>query len=360
MILADAPGKLFVAGEYAVLDGAPAIAVAVDVRAQARIDALPGTGSQLVLPDTGQAFPFRWLAGVPPRWESGSPGAFGRPLEAVAVSLYERGLLPRNTALPACRIELVTAAFHYSDASGHRQKLGLGSSAAVTVALAGALLRHARIPVPQREQLLAVCLDAHRRMQGGAGSGVDVATALAGGVLGLTFAAAGAAPQLVPLVWPRQLHMVAVWSGHAASTTAMLARLRLYRERQPTAHGGHLQRLGAVAAHLFGAWRAGDVQAILAGLANYDQALRKLDADTQLGIYSREHGSLRKIALEHAAVYKPSGAGGGDFGIAFADSRTAIQAARSAFETAGYLCLDAPVGAAGLGVTQAGAEPALP
>ena len=357
MIAADAPGKLIIAGEYAVLEGAPAIAVAVDVRARARVDALPGTASRLVLPDTGQTFPFRWLAGAPPHWEGEPPGAYGRPLEALAASAYELGLSPRNAALPACRIELVTAAFHHDDTSGHRQKLGLGSSAAVTVALAGALFRHARIPVARREQLLVLCLDAHRRMQGGTGSGVDVATALAGGVLGI-FPARGRPAARAARLAAAAPHGGSLGrdappdDGHARPAAPV-------QGAAADACGGHLQRLGAVASHVL-APGVPATCAVLDGLANYDQALRKLDADTQLGIYSREHESLRKIALEHVPAYKPSGAGGGDFGIAFADSRTAIHAARSAFEAAGYLCLDAPLGATGLGVTQNDGVPALP
>ena len=57
LIEARAPGKLVIAGEYAVLEGAPGLAVAVDVQAEARITSLAGSGNQLVIPDTGETFP---------------------------------------------------------------------------------------------------------------------------------------------------------------------------------------------------------------------------------------------------------------------------------------------------------------
>jgi mevalonate kinase len=59
---------------------------------------------------------------------------------------------------------------------------------------------------------------------------------------------------------------------------------------------------------------------------------------------------LRVIALKQGAVYKPSGAGGGDFGIALTDSRTVDQAVRAAYAAEGFPVLDAELCAPGLSV----------
>ena len=186
VIEASAPGKLVIVGEYAVLHGAPGISVAVDVCALARLESRPGRDSELVIPDTGERFRFHAgygrcaCAGRHP-----SPGALGLPLESCIATLIAHGLLPHPGALPACRIELDTAAFHSRDAAGQRIKLGLGSSAAITVALMGALLQFLRAAPLSSDKLGALCLEAHRRLQGGSGSGIDVATALAGGVISI-------------------------------------------------------------------------------------------------------------------------------------------------------------------------------
>ena len=57
---ATAPGKLVLAGEYAVLEGAPALAVAVDARASAAIRAEGRGGDHAVLhiANTGREFGF--------------------------------------------------------------------------------------------------------------------------------------------------------------------------------------------------------------------------------------------------------------------------------------------------------------
>ncbi|TFG82305.1 MAG: hypothetical protein E4H19_13310 [Chromatiales bacterium] len=361
LIEAQAPGKLVLAGEYAVLEGAPGLAVAVDVRAQARVTSLPGRGNQLAIPDTGEHFRFHWVSDSRPRWEKNSPGAFGLPLEVCAEILSARGLLPRASELSACEIELLTAAFFQAGKAGQRMKLGLGSSAAVVVALTGALLRFAGGPALSRQDLIDICCEAHRRLQGGNGSGIDVATSITGGTVAIKISRHPATDarivQALPVAWPRQLRLVAVWSGESASTPAMLGRLRAFRERNAENYSGHMERLGATAGQAVAAWKAENVGALLSAVASYEIGLRRLDDSAGIGIFSAVHERLRAIAQEHAAVYKPSGAGGGDFGIALTDSRDVEQALRADYAAAGYRTLDAELCAPGLTV-RGGAMPA--
>ncbi|MEO7385379.1 MAG: hypothetical protein ABIX37_00435 [Gammaproteobacteria bacterium] len=354
LIEAQAPGKLVIVGEYAVLEGAPGLAVAVDVRAEARIRSVSGSGNQLIIPDTGESFRFRWVPGSAPRWEGVSPGAFGLPLEACVEILAARGLLPRGAELAPCQIELATAAFHQTSRDGYRVKLGLGSSAAILVALTGALLRFAGGPVPPREALIAICCEAHRRLQGGAGSGIDVATSITGGAVAISFSHKASpdagVPQAQPVAWPRRLGMVAVWTGQSASTPAMLGRLRLFRERDANRFASHMERLGANAGQAVAAWTADDTPGLLGAIAGYESGLRQLDEAAGIGIFSPAHERLRAIAARHGAVYKPSGAGAGDFGIALTDSRTVEEAVRSAYVAAGFSLLEAELCAPGLSV----------
>ena len=363
LIEARAPGKLVLAGEYAVLEGAPGLAVAVDVRAEARITSIPGPGNQLTIPDTGATFRFRWVPGSGPRWEGDSPGALGLPLEACAEILTVRGLLPRASELPPCRIELSTAAFHQTSKDGHRVKLGLGSSAAIVVALTGALLRLAGGQALPRQELIAICCEAHRRLQGGVGSGIDVATAVTGGIVAIDFSCQvspeARVPQAHPVSWPRRLSMVAVWSGQSASTPAMLGRLRAFRERDAARFSSHMERLGANAGQAVAAWQAEDLGGLLLAIGGYEAGLRRLDEAAGIGIFSPAHERLRAIALEHGAVYKPSGAGGGDFGIALTDSHRIEQTLRAAYAKAGCMTLDADLGAPGLSLRSSGTPPGL-
>ena len=143
-MIATAPGKLIVTGEYAVLDGTPAIVLAVDRRAIARRNATPRGSSPFLL--------------------------------AVADEIAARRGPGDEAARAALEISVDSTAFY------HRiTKLGIGSSAAVTVAATALALG-----TTDRAEVLAVALAAHARAQGprGArGSGADIAAAVYGGTL---------------------------------------------------------------------------------------------------------------------------------------------------------------------------------
>lgn len=331
MTEAHAPGKLILCGEYAVLCGAPAIAVAVDVRARVRVSHGAG-GCRMSIAGGGQ-WPFVWGEGGQPRWREPGPGQQGRVLEAVAATLAARGL-----ALPAhADLVLDTRDFTVAAAHGDRVKLGLGSSAALTVALTAALLAHAAGSRPAPAEIFAAALAAHRHFQDGGGSGVDVAVAVHGGVTMLTPAAP--APEVRSVAWPAGLAWLAAWSGRSASTTALLARFNAFRESDPTRFGRQMTLLADLARATAVAWAAGEVPRILRCLADYDDALRAFDDGARIGIYTPEHERLARSAESAGAVYKISGAGGGDFGIAFADSPGVIERLAAACAQQGVMTL---------------------
>lgn len=153
LVIATAPGKLILTGEYAVLDGAPALVIAVDRRVVARRQ--PGD-------DRPPSSPF---------------------LLAVARELAQRYGADSPGARAALEIAVDSSAF-YADS----QKLGLGSSAAVTVA-ATALALVAQHRAFDRAEVLAIALAAHANAQGAKGargSGADIAAAVYGGVIAFT------------------------------------------------------------------------------------------------------------------------------------------------------------------------------
>ena len=130
----------------------------------------------------------------------------------------------------------------------------------------------------------------------------------------------------------------------------MLSRLQNYRELQPAACAAHMAQLGDIARQTVSAWHGLETDAVLKVLASYASALDALDQDADIGIYSGGHQAMRAIARAHGAVYKPSGAGGGDFGIALSTSGEVLASLRKDFAARGYLCLEAGLCAPGLKV----------
>ena len=308
-ITASAPGKFVLSGEYAVLDGAPAVCVAVDRRAVVTIESHDGDHHVVRAPGfTAATGRFEANEGVL-AWRSG-----GRDF-----SLFETVWdASRPTAgVGPLAISLDTRAFRDA-ASG--SKIGLGSSAALAAALAVAL-----------EALGGACANdaahaGHRRFQGGSGSGVDVACSIAGGVIEYRMPER----QSRPLEWPGGLYCSVLWSGVAAGTRGRIAR---FGEQPDSPSRGELRAASSAVA---AAMEKGPGGAVVAALGDYSRVLLRFDAAHGLGIFDAGHGFLAGQSAAGDVVYKPCGAGGGDIGVALATSRASLAsfeqvAARSGF-----------------------------
>ncbi|MCB1843932.1 MAG: hypothetical protein KDI09_13295, partial [Halioglobus sp.] len=231
------------------------------------------------------------------------------------------------------RLTLDTRQFRDA-ASG--SKLGLGSSAALAVALS------AWLAPGGRNALLSDALDAHRIFQGGEGSGVDIACAVHGGVI----AYYRDNELCESLAWPQGLQVVLLWSGTPSATPDRIKRLQA-RLGDPQRHAS-LELLCDASRDLLACWRRGDSRALLAQFARYSTTLHRFDRDQGLGIYSAGHAELRAAAEDFAVVYKPCGAGGGDTGIALATDAAALETFAVAARHHGFVTLDVRLGDPGV------------
>jgi len=341
---ASAPGKLVIAGEYAVLHGAPAVVMALDVRAQARVSRVAKTDSVLVDSVSGQEFRFHCHEQKGFQWLGRAPGERGRILQVVLTTFLDEQ--QDFGCVPALRVSMKTDAF-YKLVGAERRKLGLGSSAAVLVALVGALFDALSFPL-DIQGISSFCCEAHRRFQDGQGSGVDIAAAINGGVLGVRMKQSDAKLSISRLGWPDGLFLLPVWSGKSASTVELLSRFSTHRDRYPGAFDRQMQSLKDHSERVFAAWLEQSVDNILTALDGYERALRDFDREAAIGINTDVHERLRKLAEQHGARYKTSGAGGGDIGFAFTDSRDVADAVRKDFIDAGHFILESPLATKGL------------
>jgi phosphomevalonate kinase len=263
-VVASAPGKVVLSGEYAVLDGEPAISMAIDRRAVVTLEDNPDGGCNL-----------------------STPGFAGddkyRIVDAVC-----------GGSRPAKNVVLDTRAF-----AEDGDKIGIGSSAALTVALVAGL--------NESHEVLRDASLAHRVFQGGAGSGVDVATAVRGGLIEFEMPS----QTVTSLAWPPGLCMRIIWTGVPANTAAKLEKLAAQAIRPSRS------ALLLAAPHMAEAWRSGDADRIMADYIPYIGVLRQFSVDHDLGIFDAGHDQLTDAAMLSHLVYKPAGAGGGDIGILF-------------------------------------------
>ena len=306
-IATSAPGKFVLSGEYAVLDGAPAICVAVDRRASVLIEAQDGGHHVVQAPGFTAATGRFSTAGGAVTWlDDGRDFGLFETVWNASRPARVRGPL---------RISLDTAAFR--DA-GNGSKIGLGSSAALAAALAVALESLGG------ERAAQVAHAAHRQFQGGSGSGVDVACSIAGGAIEYRMAQ----QRSRPVEWPHGLHFGVLWSGVAAATRARLAR---FADQPDGAARSALRRASATVAAAFG---SGDAASVLNALRDYTRALQDFDEAHGLGIFDAGHASLVECAAGAGVVYKPCGAGGGDIGVVLATDSASL----ASFEEAAARC----------------------
>lgn len=336
-LVASAPGKLVLTGEYAVLEGAPAVVLAVNRRARVSLRDSHDSDWHVAAPALGIA-DAQGSFDVAGRlcWRNLDDAQHVRFTLVTAV-LEEAA---SNAPLTPCHADLDTQAFFASEPPG--SKLGLGSSAALTVALSGAVQAREQRTTPDMETLQNV----HRRVQQGRGSGLDIATSLHGGTL--LYRLHEDRPVITPATWPAAVQLCCVWSGKSARTGSFLERLSAWRAREPAAYAAHMHELGVQAKLAANALAGSDVATLLQAMASYATLLDRLGNASGLDIVSAEHRAIGALAAACGVVYKTSGAGGGDVGIAVSDDGERLQEFRQRVCIAEFVPLDLAPDAQGL------------
>lgn len=282
-VISSAPGKVVLSGEYAVLGGAPAVCMAVDRRAKVSIEPLDSGCNRVTAPGYSSVAGRFVSRGASLEWLQGED-------DFQLVDAAWRALQPFDK--DCLSIELDTRSF-FDAASG--KKIGLGSSAALTVALVAAL--------KQSDDVLDSAARAHRVFQHGAGSGVDIATGVSGGLIEYRMEGAS----ILPLHWPDGLVFRLIWTGVAASTGIKLDRLK------GASHRRSKDALAEAATSMVAAWHS--ASGVISQFPAYIEALRRFSDEHDLGIFAAGHDRLAAEAAADGLVYKPCGAGGGDVGI---------------------------------------------
>lgn len=277
-MIATAPGKLILTGEYAVLDGAPALVVAVDRRAVATR-------------------------------RSGAPRGSTPFLAAVANELAQRRGADHPAARAALEIIVDSSAFYDQE-----MKLGLGSSAAVTVAATARAL--GALDDLDRDEIFAIALAAHAAAQaprGTRGSGADVAASVYGGTIVFT------AGHVDRQRWPGSITLLPFFTGRAADTPQLVAQVGAARAARPIAVDAALLAVADASRAACAAVSApADLAAtaVIAAFALAAHATDRLAAATGVDLVPGCVIAARSAMARLGGTAKTTGAGGGDIAIA--------------------------------------------
>lgn len=320
-VFARAPGKFFLLGEYAVLDGCPAVVAAIDRHVEVQLQ--PHTRGRLVRIDSLECGAAEFNAAHPPAIE----GSLRFVIAAFRAVLSARPELGRS----GC-----TLSIKCSMAGPGGTKIGLGSSAAVTVATTAALLASTGASV-QPHDLFATALEAHRAAQDGVGSGADVAASVYGGLIRFQ-PCAPLLPAVTALALPPHTKLLVAWSGESASTAGLVKRYLTACNGSAAARAAFVAATRGCVDAFVDALAHGDVSA--AAINRNGDALARLGEDLGIPVLTPRLAQLVAIARAHGAAAKMSGAGGGDCGVALTRDAIAAERIRSTWRMARLVPLD--------------------
>lgn len=347
------PGKLMLAGEYAVLvphqrSVVTAINRFVTVVASSSDDKTSHlTAPNLGLPDITWTF-------------DGNEVTFAvacPQLKLIAEAIFVVfQWLQVKLPTPPLHLKIESQLDHVSG-----RKLGLGSSAAVVVGVVAAVVDviteraevslsnsqkfawdseanrapHTASDTISREVLFKLSALAHFRAQG-SGSGADVAAAVYGGLIRYTAFPASWMNQhlrsgssirqilqapwpclsISKLTWPSSLSLFVGWTGQAASTSRLVAAITAFRSNHEAVFAGFLKDSAKAVEKLLDGLETQQSDVILESLKLNRKALAELGNSAGVRIETDELKVLADLAESWGGAGKPSGAGGGDCGIA--------------------------------------------
>lgn len=349
-ITAKTPGKLILLGEYAVLEQAPALVATVNKFCTIKLrpsqnDVFRIEAPNLDIPD----FSFLLSEKGDASLTNGHTELQQNQLSFVlSVLKYVRQKLDKK--IPAFDITIDTADF-FHPVSG--KKMGLGSSAALTVALLSAI----------EELLNNTCsitdlfhnsLHAHRYAQGKIGSGVDIAASSNGGIIQYRMPELieGTNEEIQQVHWPDDLYMLSIWTDKSVSTRKMVRKMRTFRKEKTAMYKGIMNEMVDLSEAGCRAFRLGNTQQFLDVIEAFGNIERKLTNHSKADIFSSVHERIAKIVINEGGYYKPSGAGGGDIGTAFCSSSETYQSIAEAIKGSPYELLDLSVQAEDVNSTE--------
>ncbi|WP_062350448.1 phosphomevalonate kinase [Bacillus kwashiorkori] len=323
-IVVKAPGKLFIAGEYAVLEkGQQAIVIAVDRFITCEIQA--NNENILSLPD---------LRLENKTWEIENGKVYfqndDQKLAFVknALEVFYQYLSENNQTVHPISI-LVSS--ELDDRSG--KKYGLGSSAAVVVAVVSALFQFyfKKLDKPIIFKLSAI---AHYKTQGN-GSCADIAASTFGGWIAYSsfrpewlltkLAKERSLTDLLRSSWPylsvknltppTSLHLSVGWTKSAVSTAPMVKKIQQLKQTNKQAYEQFLGKSTKAVDAFIQSCELNNIQLAMASLTENREALQELAQLANTEIESVPLKQLIAISNKYGTG-KTSGAGGGDCGIA--------------------------------------------
>ncbi|MBU0758531.1 MAG: phosphomevalonate kinase [Nanoarchaeota archaeon] len=340
MINTSAPGKIIVAGEWAVLEkGNSAVVAAVNNKINVKIRESD-----------------RFLISIKDYGINEQELISGSRHMSIAFSAVKT-LEEYLGNLRPCHI----VSEGIDRIGGH--KIGLGSSAAATAAIVTALLEY-NDSAWDKQLVYKLSMLSHFGAQGKLGSGTGIAASVYGGTVKYT------APdtdwlkkrlgkkktkEIVSMDWPDlkienislmpNLKILIGFTGSSASTKYLIKKIMDFKQSAPDEYTKIMTHINEQAL-IFAVQK--NEQDILSAIRNNSALLRRLENKSGVNIFTKELTKLIELSSTEKSAAKLSGAGGGDCGIAVCFDEKITQKIKRSWEENKIVPLDLKIDTDGI------------
>ena len=350
LITEQAPGKLYIAGEYAVLEqDCPAILVAVNQFIRVSITKSKSSTGSIHSKQYSQDS-IHWVR----RGAQMVIDNRDNPFEYIlsAINLTERFCLEQHIKL---RVYDLHVNSDLDSADG--KKYGLGSSAAVTVATVKAILRFYNVPF-SNELVYKLSAISHYSVQGN-GSAGDIAASVYGGWIAYqTFdkkwlkreLTQKSLSEVVDEAWPglkiqlltppEGMNLLIGWSQKPASTSRLVDETNANKAALNVEYKQFLQQSRKCVLRMIDGFEQGNIDLIKMQIRENRKLLQHFAQINQIAIEIPRLSKLINIAESFGGAAKTSGAGNGDCGIVIIDEQTNVNELEQQWRKNNVLPLD--------------------
>ena len=349
MITVKAPGKLYIAGEYAVVEtGYPAILVALNQFVTVTVQESAAYGS--IYSKQYQENSLYWKREGNNMVFDNRDNPFHYILSAIRLAEDYAQSLGKQMKCYHLKIDSELD-------SPDGKKYGLGSSAAVTVATIKALCRFYQLSV-SKDQLFKLAAIAHLDIQGNGSLG-DIAASVYGGWIAYRsfdrkwLKAARqtySLKELIDLKWPQlqvellnapaALKLLIGWTGSPASTSHLVDAVSLEMAKQQQGYQHFLSESKACIKRMIAGFHQQSLTVIQKEIRYNRKLLQALGKLSGVQIETPLLHQLCELAEAYHGAAKTSGAGGGDCGIVLIDRTIKTQKLLAAWKRSGIEQLD--------------------
>ena len=301
-----ASGKVFFSGEYMALEGGRAIILSTPQSAKVSISENNETNNILFSSMSDHSYPFLIDEEMQIAWLEEDPMHLGSVLNE-AVNQFNRSFSGKS-------ISIDTSEFFYKE-----RKIGIGSSAAVSVALTKALNKLLGLKLGVKA-MIDHSKQIHNRSQDSTGSGFDVIASF--------LKERALSCQLLDheryvyekIKLPEAIKVFAVVNNACSQTSEMINRYKAAKNKFGDYFSNHATKMKSELDRLHDAILKKDPILIMDYLSRYNESLVEMDNKFSLGIFDHHHDFI-KLAKNESIFYKPSGSGGGDLGLLISDDK---------------------------------------